>query len=219
MSLLGAVALDFSEQLKASCKGWEIWPVPATPARLVDRQGKSFRSLLTGCAYLQVRTRDNNTSPLAHFLTHPPAEDSAFILVRAPHQDKRLVELRLRQDNQILLAYWMVNGFKAVDEGINGRYGSREWVDQPEGWDTYKINQVFHVRKPSQRRPYELVIDRFELGDPRPRPDLADTTRRVLTRSHAFQPDRYWSRFALAVDLEGRALKVDEHTSRWNWHY
>lgn len=210
MSLLGAVTVDFAEQLKKRTKGWIITP-------LVVDESKISRHGLFHSSFIFVKRIPYNQSPTTFYINNSPLGDWAFLQIKQKYRPLRIISLRLDK-TLVRLGFWRANGYVQngnVKQSIRSRrYNKYDPV--PENCDALLMCKIYHVGPKVSKYHRKYYNHSFDLTVPEVPSDVLDAVHRVVDKSY-----EWWGRggkecfgdhqFPLMVCLEGKNYNADEN--------
>lgn len=203
MNLLGAVAMDFADQMRRRTKGWVITPLVVWGDEIPIHH--RFRG------FLHVKRCPAGQSPSEFYQDNPPADDLTFLQVKIAKKPLRLVQFEL-DNTTVTLTYWRANGFKEPEPKLHKR--SRRYDREPENPDEYHKLLLARIFRVGKRNSGTLKFDdSYDIQAPKPPVELVDVV--VATINKSFE---WYSRgkredfdrlgYPMAVDLEGRNFEM-----------
>jgi len=213
MSVLGAVAVEFSDLLKAAARkhkltGWRIHPV------VIHGDENNPNSLL------YVKPLKANESPLEAYQLSPPTGDITFIQIKVPKRPLRFVRLKLIAEDKITikLSYWQGHGWKQNEPPIMSHLQASRHRETPEGYYSYKLRRIHRARRVRGGKLAAIrEEDHFDLSLPDSPSHIAELAIRVLNKSFVRHGgmSKSGDNMRLMVDLDGDNFELDEWRTRW----
>lgn len=212
--MLGAIAIDFIDQLKSNkdTKGWSISPLTIHPNYEVGHGG-----------LLPVKPIPNNISPVDAYVKDPPQGRTTFIKVKVPKKALRLIGLSLYPPDRrqqfdptkpiIYLSFWRANGW-IQHERINRR---RQYniAEPPDGYNTLLIYRIFRVSKTSKKKATIVHTDSFDVSIPEMCQRTIETVVQVIKKSFEWR-GRKSEKFGhhepcFMINLDGHNYECEEY--------
>jgi hypothetical protein len=219
MSVLGAVAIDFAEQLKKQSKGWTITPLVIHEETIKAAIAKGVSGGIGHNDFLFVKRTPPNQSPYSFYAANPPLNQLTFLQIKQPKKPLRLLGLRLEStvNYTINLSFWRANGYVQHDDSPRKRCFRRyqQYGGGVEGYDSLLMCAIHHVGPKQNKARRPLYKHSFDLTVPEPPTDMAALVVRIIDKSY-----EWWGRgkevfghyqFPLMVDLDGKNYNADEH--------
>lgn len=212
MSLLGAVAFDFAEQLKRKTKTWSVTPL-VTGGFVFPRNG----------GLLFVKPTPNNKSPFQHYAENPPTANHTFLQVKQPKHPLRLIGLCLEAETKctINLSFWRANGFVKREMSVKDfRYARTQlYTECPDGYNSLILCRMHHVTRTNKKK--EVNWHSFDLTVPEPPAHIIDLTIAIIGKSYQWLGRGKYEKFGsfqypVMIDLNGKNYTIDGR-SCGNW--
>ncbi len=218
MSVLGAVAIDFAEQLKKQSKGWVITPLVIHEETIRAALNNGVCGGIDHNDFLFVKRTPPNQSPFSFYAANPPLNQLAFLQVKQAKRPLRIIGLRLEStvNYTVHLTFWRANGYVQRDDAPRKRFCRyQKYNGGIKGYDALLMCQIHHVGPKSKARRH-LYKHSFDLTVPEPPSDMAALVVRIINKSY-----EWWGRgrkeifgqyqFPLMVDLDGKNYTADEN--------
>jgi hypothetical protein len=183
MSVMGAITLDFIEQLKSVRKGWILEPIAVHPL-YYDEGSYHDPDLIP---YLPVPP---NTSPIDHFIKHALPVNKCFIRVKVGKSPLRLISLTIPKNDirsRVNIAVWRANGWVRHQEPAPGRrYRHIKLIPEnfpPQGCHILWIFRVYRVKRISRKKPPIIQNDFIDLSMPQMDKSPIEIAARIVEQS------------------------------------
>ncbi len=217
MSLLGAVALDFAEQLMKRTGGWTISPLVVCEERIgKDRCGHEG---LDHNSFLFVRPVPPQHSPIEFYRSHPPTGSITFLRIKQAKRPLRLIGLRVEAgvNCHVHLSFWRANGYVQHDAPQKRRFARySSFRGGVEGHAAMLMCRMYHVGPKASKGPRQEFRHHFDLTSPEPPDQLLDLTVRIIDKSYVWHGRGHKElfghyQFPLMIDLQGKNYNADRH--------